>query len=94
MKLSGNMVCLYNTVLLKLLRKYEIIKSADEWIKPETIISSEVTQTQKANVPCFLSSGDANCESSAMCVSFGIPTKVRKILKARIEDIKRTRARK
>lgn len=94
MKLIGNMVYLYNTVLSKLLRKYEIIKSAGEWIKPEIIISSEVTQAQTANVPCFLSSVNANFESSAMCVSFGILTKVRKILKACIGDFKRTRARK
>lgn len=67
---------------MKAFEKYEIIKSAGEWIKLETIISSEVTQTQKANVRCFLSPVDTNFESSPMCVLFGIPTEVIKTLKS------------
>lgn len=72
----------------KAFEKNEIIKFAGEWVKLETIIWSEVTQAKKGKCSMFSFFIDANFESSAMCVSFGIPTEVRKLLKDYIGDFR------
>jgi hypothetical protein len=37
------------------IKKYEILSFAGQWMELENIILSEVSQVQKAKVPCFLS---------------------------------------
>lgn len=50
-------------------------------MKPEIITLSEVTQTQKTNIICFLQYMAGSFETSDMCYSFGILKKVIKIVR-------------
>lgn len=41
-------------------QKGEVMKFGDKWIAPETMILSEVAETQVTNIACFLSHVDVS----------------------------------
>lgn len=61
--------------------KNEIMKFASKQIKIETIILSDIAQTQKNKHHLFSLICDTSLESLDMCISSGIPINVRKLLR-------------
>lgn len=65
-----------------MVKKNQIMKSAGKGTKPETAILSELTQTQKEKCCMCSLFVDASFDSSGVCVPFGIPTEIGKLVKA------------
>lgn len=57
----------------------------------KAIILSEVGQTQKDNVLCFVPLVDISLARSDICISFGLYTKVRKLVRGYEKEISRER---
>ena len=75
------MWCVYTMDRNQLVRKSEMWLTG-QWMEPEIIIRKEVTQTPKTNTPGFLPFVDVSLESLGVCISFGIPTEVKRFVGA------------
>lgn len=78
------MVHLHNRILFSILQS-EIMKISSSRMELEMIILREAAQTQKVKHQCFHSFMDASFESLYMCVSPGIVTEVKKLIRNHID---------
>lgn len=65
------------------------MRVAGKLMEIEIIILSKVTDSENTNVSCFHSSVDVSIETLEMCVSFGMPIDLRKLLPGHGEGISR-----